>query len=109
MESKIKVTFWLNKTKKNSSKLVPFYLRVKYNYDFFTKSTGLLIKEVDLDKKSIRVKGNTQDANIANNKLEGIKIKVRQIIGQLTVLGIPFNIHTIKNTLDGRSIGNRTK
>ncbi|MEA1887988.1 MAG: phage integrase SAM-like domain-containing protein [Bacteroidota bacterium] len=108
MESKIKVTFWLNKTKKNSSKLVPVYLRVKYNYDFFTKSTGLLIKEVDWDKKAMRVKGNTHDANIANNKLEGIKIKVHQIISQLTVLGKPFNIHTIKDTLDGRSIGQVT-
>lgn len=28
-------TFWLNKTRKNSFKLVPVYLRVKYNYDFF--------------------------------------------------------------------------
>jgi len=67
MESKIKITFWLNKTRKNSSKLVPVYLRVKYNYDFFTKSTGLLIKEVDWDKKAMRVKGNTHDANIAHN------------------------------------------
>ncbi|MBW1612886.1 MAG: site-specific integrase [Deltaproteobacteria bacterium] len=108
MESKIKVTFWLNKTKKNASKLVPVYLRVKYNYDFFTKSTGVLIKEADWDKKAMRVKGNTHDANIANNKLEGIKIKIHQIISQLTVLGKPFNIHTIKDTLDGRSIGQVT-
>lgn len=51
------------------------------------------------------VKGNSHDADIANNKLEGIRVKVHQIISQLTVLGKPFNIHTIKNTLDGRSLG----
>jgi len=59
MESKIKVTFWLNKTKKNAKKLVPIYIRVKHNYNFFTKSTGLLIKEADWDKKAMRINGTT--------------------------------------------------
>jgi len=108
MESKIKVSFWLNKTKKNAAKQVPIYLRVVYNYDFFTKSTGLMIKESEWDKKAHRVKGNSNDAIIANNKLEGIRIKVHQIISQLTVLGKPFNIHTIKTTLDGKSLGQVT-
>ncbi len=108
MESKIKVTFWLNKTKKNSSKLVPIYLRVKHNYKFFTKSTGLLIKETDWDKKAMRIRGNSSGVNISNDKLEGIRIRVHQIISQLTVLGKPFNIHTIKETLDGKSLGQVT-
>ena len=43
MESKIKVSFWLNKTKRSTSKQVPLYLRVVYNYDSFTKSTGVMI------------------------------------------------------------------
>ncbi|MCK4817384.1 hypothetical protein KA005_16560 [bacterium] len=105
MESRIKVSFWLNKTKRNSRKQVPIYLRVVYNYDFFTKSTGLMIKESDWDKKAQRVKGNSHDANITNNKMEGVRIRVHQIISQLTVLGKPFNIHTIKTTLDGKSLG----
>jgi hypothetical protein len=108
MESKIKVTFWLYKAKKNSNKLVPVYLRVKFNYEYFTKSTGLMVREVDWDKKSMRVKGNSQDANVVNTKMEGLNFKVHQIINQLSLLGKPFNIHTIKDTLDGRSIGQVT-
>lgn len=107
MESKIKVTFWLNKAKRNSKKQVPVYLRVMFNYEYFTKSTGIMIKEVDWDKKGMRIKGNSNDANI-NNKMEGINMKIHQIINQLTILGKPFNIHTIKDTLDGRSIGQVT-
>lgn len=56
MESKIKVTYWLYKAKKNSSKQIPIYLRVKLNYEYFTKATGLWVKEVDWDKKTTRVK-----------------------------------------------------
>ena len=108
MESKIKVTFWLNKAKRNNSKLVPIYLRVMYNYNYFTKSTGLMIREADWDKKSQKVKGNSHDANIINNKLESLKIRVHQIINQLTILGKPFNLNTIKDTLDGRSLGQVT-
>lgn len=108
MESQIKVSFWLNKTKKDSSKRVSIYLRVKYNYEFFTKSTGLKVKEVDWDKKLMRVKGTSDDASMINSTLDSMKIKVHQIITQLTVLNKPFNIHTIKDTLDGKSLGQVT-
>lgn len=40
--------------------------------------------------------------------MDALNIKVHQIINQLTILGKPFNIHTIKETLDGRSIGQAT-
>jgi hypothetical protein len=32
MESNVKVTFWLNKAKKNSLNLTPVYMRVAYDY-----------------------------------------------------------------------------
>ena len=41
MESNIKVTFWLRASKKTTLKQIPIYLRVWYNYDHFTKTTGL--------------------------------------------------------------------
>jgi integrase len=108
MESQIKVTFWLNRTKKDASKRVPIYLRVLYNYEFFTKSTGLKIKESVWDQKAMRVRGSSNEVNIINSKLESTMIKVHQIITQLTVLNKPFNIHTIKDTLDGKSLGQVT-
>ena len=103
MESQIRVTFWVNKSKKNKKNLVPIYLRVAYNYEYFTLSTGLSVKAIDWDKKQMKVKGISQDANIINQKLDGIKMQVHKIINQFTFLGNPFNIHNIKDTLEGRN------
>jgi len=56
MKSNIKVTFWLNKSKKNSQNLVPVYMRVWYDYANFNKSTGNWVRVQDWDKKQMRVK-----------------------------------------------------
>jgi len=56
----------------------------------------------------MRVKGNSDDASMINSTLDSMRIKVHQIITQLTVLNKPFNIHTIKDTLDGKSLGQVT-
>ena len=102
MESKIKVTFWLRSSKKTSQKRVPIYVRVWYNYEHFTKSTGLSIKSIEWDKKTMKVRGNSDKANSINSQLDGIKIRVFQIVNQLTIAGKPFNLHEIKKILDGK-------
>lgn len=101
MESNFKVTFWLNLTKKNSLNLVPIYVRVSFNYEHFTKTTGLIIKSTDWDKKAMRVKGMGSDVNVVNNKLDGIRLNILKIINQLTIAGKPFNLQTLKKLLDG--------
>ncbi len=101
MESKIKVTFWINKTKKNSKNFVPVYLRVCYDYAHFTKGTGIWVRLQDWDKKTMHLKGATQEVYITNAQLDATKVKVLQIINQLSLLGKPFNINTIKKMLDG--------
>jgi integrase len=101
MESNVKVTFWLNSAKKNARNLVPIYIRVWYDYAHFTKSTGIMIRVQDWDKKVMHVKGATQEVFTTNTQLDSIKVKVLQIVNQLSVLGKPFNINTIKKMLDG--------
>lgn len=101
MESNIKVTLWLNTTKKNSQNQVPIYMRVWYNYEYFTKTAGIYIKATDWDKKAMRVKGVSDTVSSINNQLDAIKVKVFQIISQLSMTGKPFNIQTIKKYLDG--------
>jgi integrase len=101
MENNIKVTFWLSMAKKNSHNLVPVYLRVWYNYEHFTKTTGVSVRVTDWDKRGQRVKGNTEAVNTTNNQLDTIKVKIFQIINQLSGSGKPFNIMTIKKFLDG--------
>lgn len=101
MENNIKITFWLNKTKKNSKNLSPIYLRVGYNYERFFKSTGIYIHSNDWDKKAMRIKGTTPEVNTTNATLDALKVKVLQIANQLSVLGRPYNIYTIQKMLDG--------
>jgi integrase len=101
MENNFKISFWLNRTKKNSKNLVPVYLRVWQNYAHFVKSTGILVNVSDWDKKAMRVKGLTPEVNVTNNQLDALKVKVMQIINQLNLVGKPYNIHTIQKTLDG--------
>ncbi len=108
MENNIKITFWINRTKKNSKNLVPVYLRVAHNYDHFTRATGIRIPAADWDKKAMRIRGATQEAITANATLDSLKVKVLQIVNQLNVSGKPYNIHTIQKTLDGNEISQLT-
>ncbi len=49
----------------------------------------------------MRIKGLTPEVNVTNNQLDALKVKVMQIINQLNLHGKPFNIHTIRKTLEG--------
>lgn len=101
MESNIKVTFWLSKTKKNAKNLVPIYLRVWFDYTHFTKATGVWVRLQDWDKKAMKVKGSSDEVFTINTQLDASKVKVMQIVNQLSILGKPFNINTIKQMLEG--------
>ena len=101
MENNVKITFWLNRTKKNSKNLSPIYLRVGQNYDHFFKSTGIYIHASDWDKKAMRIRGLSSEDNTNNSTIDAMKIKVLKIVNHLSVSGKPFNIHTIRKTLEG--------
>jgi len=83
METNIKITFWINRTKKNSKNLVPVYLRVAHNYENFSRATGIRIPVTDWDKKAMRIRGASQEAITANATLDSLKVKVLQVINQL--------------------------
>lgn len=63
MESNLKVTFWLNKTKKNSLNLTPVCMRVAYDYAHFTLSTG--------------IQGRVQDCRASHNKWQSCSNRSR--------------------------------
>jgi len=108
MENNIKITFWLNRVKKNSKNLVPVYMRVTQNYDFFSKSTGIRISAGDWDKKAMRIRGATQEFATANSTLDSLRVKVIQVVNQLNLSGKPYNIHSIQKTLEGNEINQLT-
>jgi len=70
MENNIKITFWLNRTKKNSKNLVPVYLRVTQDYDHFVKATEIWIPAGDWDKKAMRIRGATPEVVTSNATLD---------------------------------------
>jgi integrase len=49
----------------------------------------------------MHLKGATQEIFTINAQLDSIKVKVLQIVNQLSLLGKPFNINTIKKMLEG--------
>jgi len=92
VETNIKITFWINRTKKNSKNLVPVYLRVAHNYDKFSRATGIRIPAADWDKKAMRIKGISPEAITANATLDSLKVKVIQIVNQLNEGGKLYNL-----------------
>jgi len=108
MENNIKITFWLYRAKKNSKNLIPIYIRVQQNYDKFFKSTGIYIQAAEWDKKAMRIRGTSQETQTNNASLDALKIKILQVVNQLTVMGRPFNIHTIRKTLEGNDVNQVT-
>jgi hypothetical protein len=49
----------------------------------------------------MKVKGNSLEVDIINTQLKGLMINVIQIANQLSLLGKPFNVHTIRKRLEG--------
>jgi hypothetical protein len=76
-------------------------MSVAYDYANFTLSTGIQVRVHDWDKKSMHIKGASPEVYVNNSQMDSIKLKVLQILNQLTVYGKPFNINTIKKTLEG--------
>ncbi len=103
MDSNVKITYWLYKTRTDkTSKLCPIYLRVRNKNSFFTKSTGLSVRESDWDKKLKRVKGKSAEAESINSQLDGLRHKIMQITNQLTIKGKPFSVEMIKKHMEGK-------
>jgi integrase len=101
MESKVKVLYVLNKSKRSSRGLVPIYLRVTHKTLRFHKSTGFHIKDEDWDVKNQRIKGSTMEIHAKNSQLDTMKVKVLQVVNQLILNDKPFNVQTIKKMIEG--------
>lgn len=63
---------------------------------------GLFVKQVDWDKKGMRVKGGDQEASSINAQMEAMKHNVINIANQLTISGKPFDVEMIKKRLEGK-------
>ena len=54
MKNSVKVTFWLNESKKNRENDSPIYMRVRINNEHFHKSTGVNIPKYRNEIKNVK-------------------------------------------------------
>lgn len=104
MKNSVKVSFWLNESKKNAENDSPIYMRVRINNDHFHKSTGIGIHKSLWDKKAMRVKGGSDIASAYNEHLDGIRVKIMNITTQLNISGEPFDAKSIKKVFEGEKV-----
>ena len=95
----VKLSFWVRPSQKNNQGKCPVYLRIQQNNVRTHYSIGEYINLSMWDKKAQKVKGNSQEAEAMNGKLESTKARALKIFNELLLSGEPFNPFTIKDKL----------
>lgn len=76
MANKIKVLFWLHRTKTNKEGLAPLILRLSYQNKRTEKATGYYVNPKDWNIARQRLKGNSSNTIIINEWIEETLVKV---------------------------------
>jgi len=76
MKAKIKVLFYLRKSKVNAIGRMPIFQRITVNGQRFDISTGHYVDEVKWSSETSRMKGNSEEAHTVNSQLELFKANV---------------------------------
>ena len=95
----LKLSFWIRPSLKNNKRKVPVYLKIHQNNIRTSYSVGEFINYSLWDKKSQRLKGNTPEIQVINEKLDAIKTRAMKICNELLMSGEMYNVHTIKDRL----------
>jgi integrase len=95
----VKLSFWVRPSQKNHQGKCPIYLRVQQNNVRTQYSIGEYINLSNWDKKGQKVKGNGEEAEAMNGKLDSLKARALKIYNELLLSGEPFNPFTIKDRL----------
>lgn len=108
MRNNVKISFQLFKSKSNSQKQNPLYMKLFFQGKGTRISTGHFIFARDWDKKKKKVKGSADQVHAINESLNSLRAQVTMIVNKLVLDGIPFNIHTIRDRLSGKEHKNIT-
>lgn len=95
----VKLSFWVRPSQKNHQGKCPVYLRIQQNNVRTQYSIGEYINLSMWDKKAQKVRGNSQEAEAMNGKLDSLKARALKIFNELLLSGEPFNPFTIKDKL----------
>jgi len=108
MRNNIKIQFHLLKSRVNSNKQSPIYMKLFFHGKSSRISAGHYIHSRDWDKKKKKVKGNSDQAHAINESLNSLRAQVTMIVNKLVLDGVPFNVHTIIDKLSGKELKNIT-
>lgn len=101
MKAKIKVLFYLRKSKVNSCGKMPIYVRCTVNFERVDISTGIYTDEDIWSSEFNKPRGNSTQARLINGQLETITLKVFEIERELVALGMDFTLENFKNAYKG--------
>jgi len=95
----IKLSFWIRSSQKNNQKKAPIYLRIQQDEVRTHLATGEYVNPLAWDKKAQRIKGNSEEAEAINGKMDALKARALKITNELLLSGEPFNPFTLKDRL----------
>ncbi len=95
----IKLSFWIRSSQKNNQRKAPIYLRIQQDDIRTHHSVGEFVIPSAWDKKAQRIKGNSEETEAINGKLDALKARALKISNELLLSGEPFNPHTMKDRL----------
>ncbi|MCT3949055.1 site-specific integrase [Elizabethkingia anophelis] len=101
---KIKILFYIQKSKMNASLKCPLACRITYNYERKEFSSGLYISPKCWDAKKQFAKPPNEENNFINTELSLIKNKINQAFLFLQVKGEPFDVNDIYSQYKGRTL-----
>jgi integrase len=108
MRNNVKISFQLMKSKVNTTKQSPIYMKLFFQGKGIRISTGHFVQRILWDKKKKKVKGASDEAQAINESLAALRAQAIMVVNKLVLDGAPFNVHTIKDRLSGKEVKNIT-
>jgi hypothetical protein len=93
--------FVLNDKRPKEDNIYPIVIRVTYNRNNTTISTGLRVKQDDWDKSASQVKRTNQNFNLLNQKLSEFYLKVQKAVLKFEDDN-DFSFETLKESLEDK-------
>ena len=100
---KIKLLFWLNKSKQNQQGLAPLYLRITVQGKRIERATPYTIPWKNWDSKGQRVKGKHELTDMINNHIDLTRVQVHHFQSSSQLTRTKLTPFLVKEFLLGKS------
>jgi site-specific recombinase XerD len=107
MDYNLTTHFYLKSGRENSKGQSPVYLRITLNGQRTEISTNQSILTENWNRHIERAKGSKEETRIFNDYLDTLLSKIKRHYNSLLISGNHFDIHDLKNRLNGKGINNK--